>query len=163
MFSLSFLQPCKGAPTVRNFPSIWNIFTKRKELIETAWEYKHQTDFKLRFCFQALTIDSSKAVKVKGITIKNSQQMNFVISRSDSVRIYGVQVAAPEDSPNTDGIHLTQSTNVVIQDCKIGTGSFALSTSFWHLIFHNSEVDLIKNEVTFRLFMLTDSAYKMLG
>lgn len=75
----------------------------------------------------ALTIDSSSAVKVKGLTIQNSQQMNFVISRSESVRVYQVLVSAPEDSPNTDGIHITESTNVVLQDCKIGTGDDCIS------------------------------------
>lgn len=72
--------------------------------------------------FQALTIDSSSAVRVKGITVRNGQQMNFVIGRSDSVRIIDVKVSAPGDSPNTDGIHITESTNVVLQNCKIGTG-----------------------------------------
>ncbi|KAI3816796.1 hypothetical protein L1987_16501 [Smallanthus sonchifolius] len=62
------------------------------------------------------------AIKVKGLTFKNSQQMHFVISRCESVRIFSVLVSAPEDSPNTDGIHLTGSTNVVIQNTKIGTG-----------------------------------------
>ena len=71
---------------------------------------------------QALTIDSSSAVRVKGLTIQNSQQMHFVISRSDSIRVTGVKVSAPEDSPNTDGIHITESTNVLLQNCKIGTG-----------------------------------------
>lgn len=71
---------------------------------------------------QALTIDSSSAVRVKGITIQNSQQMNFVISRSDSIRVRGVRVSCPGDSPNTDGIHITDSTNVVLENCKIGTG-----------------------------------------
>lgn len=71
---------------------------------------------------QALTIDSSSSIKVKGLTIQNSQQMHFVISRSDSVRVSEVLVSAPGDSPNTDGIHITESTNVVLQDCKIGTG-----------------------------------------
>ncbi|KAI5572093.1 hypothetical protein POPTR_011G159000v4 [Populus trichocarpa] len=75
----------------------------------------------------ALTIDSSSAVKVKGLTIKNSQQMNFVISKSASVRISKVTVSSPGDSPNTDGIHITQSTNVVLQDCKIGTGDDCIS------------------------------------
>lgn len=56
--------------------------------------------------------------------------MNFVISRSESVRVYQVLVSAPEDSPNTDGIHITESTNVVLQDCKIGTGSNASSFLF---------------------------------
>ncbi|KAB1207891.1 hypothetical protein CJ030_MR7G024253 [Morella rubra] len=75
----------------------------------------------------ALTIDSSSAIKVTGLTIQNSQQMNFVIGRSDSVRVSGVQVSAPEDSPNTDGIHISESTNVVLQDCKIGTGDDCIS------------------------------------
>lgn len=64
---------------------------------------------------------------MKGLTFQNSQQMHFVISRSNSVRVNGVMVSSPEDSPNTDGIHITESTNVVLQDCKIGTGdSFTL-------------------------------------
>ncbi|KAL6294503.1 hypothetical protein ACE6H2_002645 [Prunus campanulata] len=71
----------------------------------------------------ALTIDKSSAIKVKGLKIRNGQQMNFVISQCDSVRVDAVQVSAPGDSPNTDGIHITSSTNVVLQDCKIGTGS----------------------------------------
>ncbi|KAJ6301333.1 hypothetical protein OIU77_015607 [Salix suchowensis] len=75
----------------------------------------------------ALTIDSSSSVTVKGLTIKNSQQMHFVISKSASVRISQVSVSAPGDSPNTDGIHITQSTNVVLQDCKIGTGDDCIS------------------------------------
>ncbi|KAJ6752483.1 hypothetical protein OIU85_002857 [Salix viminalis] len=49
----------------------------------------------------ALTIDSSSSVNVKGLTIKNSQQMHFVISKSASVR--------------------------VSQDCKIGTGDDCIS------------------------------------
>ncbi|CAK7333269.1 unnamed protein product [Dovyalis caffra] len=75
----------------------------------------------------ALTIDSSSNVKVQGLTIQNSQQMHFVISRSDSVLVSGVLVSAPEGSPNTDGIHITGSTNVVLQDCKIGTGDDCIS------------------------------------
>ncbi|XP_027347567.1 probable polygalacturonase At1g80170 [Abrus precatorius] len=75
----------------------------------------------------ALTIDSSSAIKVKGLTIQNSQQMHFTISRCDSVRISGVKVSAPGDSPNTDGIHISESTNVIIQDSKIGTGDDCIS------------------------------------
>ncbi|MCE3049743.1 hypothetical protein HAX54_045705 [Datura stramonium] len=75
----------------------------------------------------ALTIYASSGIKVKGLTIQNGQQMNFVISRSDSIRITGVKVSAPEDSPNTDGIHITESTNVVLQNSKIGTGDDCVS------------------------------------
>ncbi|GFP81437.1 probable polygalacturonase at1g80170, partial [Phtheirospermum japonicum] len=75
----------------------------------------------------ALTIDSSSAIRVKGLTIQNGQQMNFIIARSDSVRVTGIKVSAPGDSPNTDGIHITASTNVVLQNCKIGTGDDCVS------------------------------------
>ncbi|KAL3845672.1 hypothetical protein ACJIZ3_003075 [Penstemon smallii] len=75
----------------------------------------------------ALTIDSSSSIRVKGLTIQNSQQMNFVIGRSDSVRVTDVKVSCPGDSPNTDGIHITESTNVVLQNCKIGTGDDCIS------------------------------------
>lgn len=75
----------------------------------------------------ALTIDTSSAIRVKGITIQNSQQMNFVISKCDSVRVSGVQVSSPGDSPNTDGIHITESTNVALENCKIGTGDDCIS------------------------------------
>ncbi|KAK6131119.1 hypothetical protein DH2020_035139 [Rehmannia glutinosa] len=76
---------------------------------------------------KAVTIDSSSAIRVKGLTIQNGQQMNFVIGRSDSVRVIDVKVSAPEDSPNTDGIHITDSTNVVLQNCRIGTGDDCIS------------------------------------
>ncbi|CAN6896614.1 unnamed protein product [Brassica oleracea] len=75
----------------------------------------------------ALTIESSSGVKVTGLTIQNSQQMNFIIARSNSVRVSKVMVSSPGDSPNTDGIHITGSTNVVLQDCKIGTGDDCVS------------------------------------
>ncbi|GMY26247.1 probable polygalacturonase At1g80170 [Fagus crenata] len=75
----------------------------------------------------ALTIESSSAIMVKGITIQNSQQMNFVISKCDSVHVSGVQVSSPGDSPNTDGIHITESTNVALENCKIGTGDDCVS------------------------------------
>lgn len=96
-------------------------------------------EFKLGFYLQAFTIDKSSAIKVKGITIKNAQQMNFVISQCDAVRVNAVQVSAPGDSPNTDGIHITASTNVVLQDCKIGTGSQTFFNIISHITFHNSK------------------------
>uniref|UniRef100_A0A7N0RER3 endo-polygalacturonase n=1 Tax=Kalanchoe fedtschenkoi TaxID=63787 RepID=A0A7N0RER3_KALFE len=75
----------------------------------------------------AFTIDSSSVIKVKGLTFQNSQQMHFVISRCSSVRISQVLVSAPGDSPNTDGIHISGSTSVVIEDSKIGTGDDCIS------------------------------------
>ncbi|XP_077244151.1 putative polygalacturonase At1g80170 [Tasmannia lanceolata] len=75
----------------------------------------------------ALTIDSSSAVRIKDLTLKYSQQIHFTIARSDAIRVSEVQIEAPSDSPNTDGIHISDSTDVVIQNCKIGTGDDCIS------------------------------------
>ncbi|XP_041016277.1 probable polygalacturonase At1g80170 [Juglans microcarpa x Juglans regia] len=118
-------------------PRIWLDFSKLKGVIfqgdgvidgsGSKWWASSCKRNKTNGAPTALTIDSSSAIKVKGLTIQNSQQMHFVISQSDSVRISGVQVSAPGDSPNTDGIHITESTNVLLQDCKIGTGDDCIS------------------------------------
>lgn len=75
----------------------------------------------------ALTIYSSSNIRVRGLTVQNSQQMHFVISRSDAVRVSNMLISSPGDSPNTDGIHISESTNVVILNCKIGTGDDCIS------------------------------------
>lgn len=64
---------------------------------------------------------------VRDLTIRNSQQMHLIIARSNTVRISRVMVTSPGDSPNTDGIHITASTDVVVQDSKISTGSYNLT------------------------------------
>ncbi|KAM1722783.1 hypothetical protein ACFX11_021448 [Malus domestica] len=123
-----------------NFPRTWLDFTKLNGVLFQGhgvidgsgskwWAASCKTN-KTNPCRgapTAFTIDKSSAINVKGITIKNAQQMNFVISQCDAVRVNAVQVSAPGDSPNTDGIHITASTNVILQDCKIGTGDDCVS------------------------------------
>ncbi|KAL4198780.1 hypothetical protein AMTRI_Chr03g47720 [Amborella trichopoda] len=75
----------------------------------------------------ALTIDSSSRVRVEELMLVNSQQIHFTIWRSDAVRVSKMVVQAPDYSPNTDGIHISDSTNVVIQNSKIGTGDDCIS------------------------------------
>ncbi|TKW38204.1 hypothetical protein SEVIR_1G098500v4 [Setaria viridis] len=75
----------------------------------------------------AVTIDSCRGVRVKGLRVQNAQQMHLTVYRSRSVRVTGVRIDAPEDSPNTDGIHVAESTAVTIQNCRIGTGDDCIS------------------------------------
>ncbi|KAL1533850.1 putative polygalacturonaseisoform X6 [Salvia divinorum] len=75
----------------------------------------------------ALTIDSSSSIRVRDLTVENGQQMHFIIARSETVRVPGVTISAPENSPNTDGIHVTASKNVVLQNCVIRTGDDCIS------------------------------------
>lgn len=45
------------------------------------------------------------------------------IVRCNHASISKLNILAPEDSPNTDGIDVAHSTDVKIQNCNIGTGS----------------------------------------
>ena len=137
-FSPVFSSFATALPRRTNSKDLFPLHALKKVMLTMWVELDHlNTLQKWKFnmiLFQALTIDSSSSVWVKGLTIQNSQQMHFTISRSQSVRIIDVQVSAPEDSPNTDGIHITDSTNVLLQNCKIGTGSHSiLPIYFIHL------------------------------
>ncbi|CAI0434669.1 unnamed protein product [Linum tenue] len=136
----TIVAPDEPASWDPNYARLWLHFSKLNGIIfqgngvidgsGSKWwaaSCKKNKSNRLMVLLQALTIDSSTGVKVKGITVQNSQQMNFVITRCNSVRISDVIISSPGDSPNTDGIHITESTNVVLQDSKIGTGDDCVS------------------------------------
>lgn len=75
----------------------------------------------------AFTVDLSWNVIIKDLNFQNSQQIHIVISRSIGVQVTDLLVVAPGDSPNTDGIHITRSQDVVINGCKIATGDDCIS------------------------------------
>lgn len=77
----------------------------------------------------AVTIDSCSGVRVRGLHIQNAQQMHLTVSRSRGVRLDKMAITAPGDSPNTDGIHVAESTAVTITSCRIGTGDDCISIS----------------------------------
>ncbi|PNY17479.1 polygalacturonase QRT2-like protein [Trifolium pratense] len=53
--------------------------------------------------------------------------MHVVIQSCNNVLASKLIVRAPGHSPNTDGIHVTHSQNVVISNCIIGTGDDCIS------------------------------------
>uniref|UniRef100_A0ACD5V9L1 Uncharacterized protein n=1 Tax=Avena sativa TaxID=4498 RepID=A0ACD5V9L1_AVESA len=77
----------------------------------------------------AVTIDSCSGVRVRSLRIQNAQQMHLTVSRSRGVRLDKLAISAPEDSPNTDGIHVAESSAVTITACRIGTGDDCVSIS----------------------------------
>ncbi|XP_061362003.1 polygalacturonase-like [Gastrolobium bilobum] len=64
---------------------------------------------------------------VEDLTIKNGQQIHVSFEDSKNVKVSGLTVTAPEDSPNTDGIHVTNTQNIQISSCVIGTGDDCIS------------------------------------
>ncbi|CAI9118830.1 OLC1v1020457C1 [Oldenlandia corymbosa var. corymbosa] len=75
----------------------------------------------------AMQIEDSKNVNVANLNFKDNPRMHFILKQLQSVYVNNVTIVAPEKSPNTDGIHVTGSTNVTIENCNIGTGDDCIS------------------------------------
>ncbi|KAL8159194.1 hypothetical protein V2J09_000731 [Rumex salicifolius] len=74
-----------------------------------------------------LIISKSNNVWINNITSINSQGFHMTVENSDNVHIYGAKFVAPENSPNTDGIHIGKSTGVTITSTTIQTGDDCIS------------------------------------
>lgn len=64
---------------------------------------------------QTLDISQSNNVSLRRLTLLNSKNVHLAIF--DTVRI-----AAPADSPNTDGVHVQLSRGVRVLGSTVGTG-----------------------------------------
>ncbi|KAK6265993.1 hypothetical protein QUC31_016830 [Theobroma cacao] len=70
----------------------------------------------------ALNFYACNGLRLHGLTHLNSPRTHIAIKGCVGVSISNIHIIAPEDSPNTDGIDIATSSNVVIQDSRIGTG-----------------------------------------
>jgi polygalacturonase len=68
-----------------------------------------------------------KRVLIQGVTLKDSPQFHLVPNGCSDVTVEDVQISAPADSPNTDGIDPTGSRNVLIRHCTIDVGDDNIS------------------------------------
>ncbi|XP_027367339.1 polygalacturonase [Abrus precatorius] len=75
----------------------------------------------------ALTFYKCSNLVIEDLTIKNGQQIHVTFEDSENVKVSGLTVTAPEDSPNTDGIHVTNTQNIQISSSVIGTGDDCIS------------------------------------
>ncbi|EFJ30425.1 hypothetical protein SELMODRAFT_89085 [Selaginella moellendorffii] len=71
----------------------------------------------------ALWVFGSTGLNMSGIRIQNSQQMNVAFVSCHDVIVAKIRIENPQNSPNTDGIHIESSTNVTVEHAAIGTGS----------------------------------------
>jgi polygalacturonase len=75
---------------------------------------------------QALNFEKCDDLQLSGLTHVDSPKGHIGITDCNGVLISNLNIAAPENSPNTDGIDMARSTNVHIQDSMIATGDFDL-------------------------------------
>ncbi|KAK9159398.1 hypothetical protein Syun_005739 [Stephania yunnanensis] len=75
----------------------------------------------------SLFFSNSEDIVINGLESVNSKMFHIVIDGCKNVDVRGVLVKAPGDSPNTDGIHVQQSTGVTIMRSGIHTGDDCIS------------------------------------
>ncbi|GAA0183650.1 hypothetical protein LIER_31026 [Lithospermum erythrorhizon] len=75
----------------------------------------------------ALRFYGSFNVTVTGIKIQNSMQCHLKFDNCIGVSVYNFSVISPGDSPNTDGIHLQNSKDVIIRSSNLACGDDCVS------------------------------------
>ncbi|XP_058075590.1 polygalacturonase-like [Magnolia sinica] len=75
----------------------------------------------------ALTFYSCKNLILNDLKIKDSQQIQVSFESCVNVLASNLMVTAPETSPNTDGIHITNTQNIQIMNSVIRTGDDCIS------------------------------------
>ncbi|KAJ9701790.1 hypothetical protein PVL29_006949 [Vitis rotundifolia] len=76
---------------------------------------------------RSITFNWASNIVVSGLTSINSQLSHVVINSCKNVAVRNVKIIAPDQSPNTDGIHVQGSTGVTITGSTIGTGDDCIS------------------------------------
>ncbi|KAI4333124.1 hypothetical protein L6164_017968 [Bauhinia variegata] len=75
----------------------------------------------------AVTFQECNNLRVTNLRFKNAQQMHLTFEKCFNVRASNLLVTAPGNSPNTDGIHVTGTQNILISNSVIGTGDDCIS------------------------------------
>ncbi|XP_061353902.1 polygalacturonase-like [Gastrolobium bilobum] len=75
----------------------------------------------------AVTFYQCNNLKVKNLRFKDAQQMHVTFQRCFNVFVSNLVIRAPGNSPNTDGIHVSETRNIDISNSVIGTGDDCIS------------------------------------
>ncbi|OVA10089.1 Glycoside hydrolase [Macleaya cordata] len=145
---IDFAGPCRSKVTLRisgtiiapKDPDVWRGLNPRK------WIYfhglKHFTveggvvdgmgeEWWKRSCkvnvTNAITFHKCKNLQVRNLMMVNSQQMHMAFTNCIRVKASHLKVIAPIGSPNTDAIHISQSTSVEVKSTIIETGDDCIS------------------------------------
>ncbi|KAL8531017.1 hypothetical protein ACS0TY_007867 [Phlomoides rotata] len=154
VFSMSeivFQGPCKAGPTITieingNLSAVsdpssysrstWLLIDKVNGIKVTGhgtfngngqsvWQYADGTE--TNRLPVSLILQETKDSEISNLNFIDSMGFHTKVTDSINVLITNLTITAPDESPNTDGIHLTNNTNVKITDCVIGTGDDCVS------------------------------------
>ena len=70
---------------------------------------------------------NSNNIRINGLVSLNSQMFHILVDGCRNANLVNVRVSAPGNSPNTDGIHVQQSSGVTIMNSHVSTGDDCVS------------------------------------
>jgi hypothetical protein len=79
-----------------------------------------------------IVLEDAEDISIKDIKIENSPAHTLVLSGCNRAVIDGITILNDMRSPNTDGIDITSSSNVMISNCFISTGDDAICLKTYH-------------------------------
>ncbi|CAM8938001.1 unnamed protein product [Rhodiola kirilowii] len=93
-----------------------------------AWPYNDcPTNINCYLLPTSLKFVATNRTVVRGITSLNSKFFHMAVVECKDFTGSEIRIVAPEDSPNTDGIHVERSSGVYISGSRIGTGDDCIS------------------------------------
>ncbi|ESQ32372.1 hypothetical protein EUTSA_v10005587mg [Eutrema salsugineum] len=132
------------APTsIKQFPfNQWITFTQLNDIVlygranlegrgeVEAW--KQESCWKASKCDKLITSlilgNVSNAI-IRDITLSNAKGFHLGLHFTQNVTVQNVSISSPQDSPNTDGIHVHSSSYISINSSTIGVGDDCVSIS----------------------------------
>lgn len=75
----------------------------------------------------SLAFYNSNNIRINGLASLNSQMFHILFDGCRNANMMNVKISAPGNSPNTDGIHVQQSSGVTIMSSHVSTGDDCVS------------------------------------
>ncbi|PON89888.1 Glycoside hydrolase [Trema orientale] len=93
-----------------------------------AWPYNNcHKDSNCKILPTSVKFTGTNKTVVRGLTSINSMFFHIALVGCHNFKGSKIKIIAPEDSPNTDGIHVERSSRVYISGSSIGTGDDCIS------------------------------------
>ncbi|KAK8941687.1 hypothetical protein KSP40_PGU012750 [Platanthera guangdongensis] len=100
------------------------VAAETEELIEAA---EQQFFTMINKYLLSLAIMNSNNVRLNRVSSVNSEMFHILIYGSRDVLVAGARISALDGSPNTDGIHIQESSGVTVLGSNIATGDDCIS------------------------------------
>ncbi|XP_047320303.1 probable polygalacturonase At3g15720 [Impatiens glandulifera] len=116
----------KGKLDGQGSPWWKNLVRDDSEYINNNWNQQNAN-----MCSRPMGLKFSSCINLalRGLTHINPPSRHISILLCNQVTISGLTISAPENSPNTDGISISYSTNVNVTNSIIGTGDDCVAIS----------------------------------